>query len=334
VLRAIGQSDPLRAKELLAKYPQYSDREVTEGLANGLSDIDLRAGAETALRICHSGDLEEVGIWARAEPDAALAWAKGIPAAERRVKALESIVKQWADSNPERIGPAIQGLPPSQSRNRLFTEQAARLARTDPEAALAWARSADSVTVQQACLGEVAATLAARDPAKAEEILRSMDWSARFDGGTGVNEQSGLVALTELAGADPQRALALADSLPPDKVAGARRSAFDSWVNHDPRSASEWLAALPPERRDAGCVGSLVNFLSQGPAPDYPAALQWAASLNVEAGRPNFSAQEVIRNWMQSDPAAADKALAIPSLPESVRDFILRRRQPQPSNGN
>ncbi|HEX2750924.1 MAG TPA: hypothetical protein VHM91_23155, partial [Verrucomicrobiales bacterium] len=174
VVASIGQSDPAKARALLGQYPQLLNRESLEGIAEGISRTDLRAGAEASMRgLGEEGAGIPVREWARAEPEQALAWARGISMPTRQLNACRHLIDEWEGSHPELIGPLIQSLPPSSWRESFYENHAAFLARTDPEAAVAWARTAEAPGLRESCLLEAAGVIASRDPAKAEEILRS-----------------------------------------------------------------------------------------------------------------------------------------------------------------
>lgn len=325
VMRAIGQSHPERARGLLAKYPQFSNAESLEGLASGLSRNDPRAGAELALTFSRTKDPDAVETFARREPDAALKWAKEIAEPAARSRALKAIIAQWEQSAPERIGPAIQSLPAGKSKNRFIEEHAARLARTDPDPALTWAQQAELPAVQQAATAAVATALAQSDPARALEALRTLDWKNDGDSVTGANFAS-FPALKALGQTAPKQAMAFAESLSGENRKNARDCVFNGWLKTKPEEASGWLAAQPPEQRQGTQVDMLINHLSNGPEPDFDAAMQWAASTGEQL---NSRLQQVFRQWYQTDPNAAAQALQQPGVPEDVARAILPQLYPK-----
>lgn len=62
VLRAIAQSDPLRARDLIERYPQFGDGNAMAGLAAGLMQVDPAAGATVAADWNHSINHENLVV--------------------------------------------------------------------------------------------------------------------------------------------------------------------------------------------------------------------------------------------------------------------------------
>jgi hypothetical protein len=334
VLRCIAENDPARVQELLKKHPRYSDEVVQLGLAAGLAKTDPQAAAQLSLRSCFSRNVsaivsrrDNITSWAESDPEAALSWAKSVPSPARRVKALTEIIKMWEFSHPERIGPAIESLPPSQSRNRLIIEHAARLALTNPDAALAWARSVESVEIRHASVAEAARVVISRDPAKGEQLLQTIDVSSIIKSLTGTDVSSYNSAMSTMGGKDPLRAMALADSLYPSRASAARTSALSGWLSVDPAAASAWLESQPPEDRDPAAVRTAVEHFASGPAPDHSSAFHWAVAASDPSKHELQRAINVFDDWLEHDPSAAEKALSHPALPEKVRQHIAEKQE-------
>jgi len=147
VVRAIGQSDPLRARELIDLYPHFEQHLAMQGMASGLMDIDPAAGATMAA--VWNDDFDKlVGGWAQRDPDAAMAWLAELPDMTKRSEALSRILGQMAFAHPERVGATIAALPDGATKWRAYANHAKRLAATDPEAARAWVEAAPTPLVR------------------------------------------------------------------------------------------------------------------------------------------------------------------------------------------
>jgi hypothetical protein len=318
VAESIAQSNPGAARALLAKQPELVDEATVSGIASGLARSDFRAAANTIIRADPDGKCGPVTDWAKAEPEEALAWARNLTSPVRRNRALELVIEAWAESCPERIEPAIRSFPPGTWRNGLVSKHAGRLAGADSQAALAWSRAVESPALRQSCTREIVKAVAYREPVLAEQLVREMDWDGGpFHGASGP-------ALTALAEVAPERAMAVADSVPEQWRPGVRSLVFDTWLDNRYEEAASWLEAQPPEKRDAGCVGDLVYFLTEKPDAGFAAAYRWAVTLPPSPEPGDDQRSKVLTRWIKIDPAAAEQALNSPDLPEGVRAYFRR----------
>ncbi len=323
-LRGIAQTDPERARLLFEQYPQFENRSSLEGMVTGLSHHDPRAAAEMALRIDSTESRNHVKGWAKREPEEAFAWALQVESPAQRRKMLEAIISQWEDTNPEQIGTALEAMPAGQAKNRLLVEHASHLALTDTAAGVAYAQQLPLPAVRQAALGSIAKTLAANRPLEALEFLRQQDW--KLVDPDSANNGGIYQALGLLGRSLPEEAMAFAATLGQAAGDSARRNTFSSWTDVDVGKASGWLAAQPAEQRDPGILDILLSHLSQsGPDQDFDAAVRWALTspnLQQSPGR----VQNIFEDWRRTDSAAAERALQLPGVPESVRAHFLQSK--------
>jgi hypothetical protein len=337
VLRAIAQSDPARARELMERYPQFQQSSAMQGLASGLMKTDPAAGATLAAAWGYSVDQDHlISGWARREPEAALAWAQALPDLARRREAMTVLLDQWAVHHPEKVGPAIEALPESRQKWQLFVQHANRLATVDPDAARAWAETAPTPQLRREATVELARGLAAADPTGALEVLRGLDWSnpdwTRIDGpsfgrqrtlrpdGMGISGEDSLPSVVAgITAAAPIEGMTFVASLPASEpVYDLTRRAFQTWIGRDSMAASEWLAGQPAgPTRHAGAE-QLAMYLTQGEEPDFEAAAQWALSVPKEESRGNTT-RRVFQEWHQRDAEAARAFLNGPDCPPEVR---------------
>lgn len=316
VVASIGQSDPAKARALLAQYPNLRNKVALEGITEGMSRTDFKAAAEASMRgLGSEGMGMPVREWARAEPQEALAWARSITVPSRQLSALRRIFYEWESTHPELIGPVIQSLPPSKYRESFYENHAEFLARTDPDAAIAWALTAEAPGLQASSLIEAATAVASRDPARAEEILRRDDCRQALakEGSTRSN------AMEALARADPARAMALTESLPGKPEQGA---VFGIWLSADFDAAARWLDSTAPELQPVECINAVVYRLTNGYRRDYDAALRRALAAPVQESADDDPRFTLLSAWFETDPAAAEKIMARPDIPENVREHV------------
>ncbi len=332
VVRAIAQSDPLRAREILAQHPRFEEQSAMEGLASGMMKVDPTAGATLAAAWNYSIDQENrVSGWARREPEAALAWAQSLPDLTRRAEALRVVLGQWTAVHPEKVGPAIDALPDGRTKWKLYAEHAKRLAATDPEAARAWVDAAATPLLRREATFELARGLTASDPSAALDALRGIDWSLQQEALSrqhiltpngesifGSSSQAGTI-MGEISAVAPAETLAFVASLPAGApVQNLAQYAFGTWVNNDPLAASTWLAEQPAGEIRHVATESLAIHLSGGSAPDFEAAAQWALTLPRDQGI-NNAVNQVFRRWREQDQAGAQAFLDRPDCPPEIR---------------
>lgn len=341
VMRAIAQSDPLRARELFDRYPQFAESTALGGLASGMMKVDPVAGATLAAAWNHVVDHENlVSGWARREPDAALAWAQGLRDRTKRAEAMGVVLDQLAAEHPEKVGRAIEEMPDGHAKWRLYAEHAKRLAATDPEAARAWAEAAPTPLLRREATVELARGLATANPTAALEALRGLDWSAGGDmfarqqilwpNGASYSGRGQLTDVVgEISAVAPAECLEFVTSLPDEApVQQLVYSAFGTWILQDAFAASEWLAGQPDGAIRQTATQNLVQVLSGGDNPDFESAAQWAVTLPRENGV-NGVVSRLFERWRRRDPEAAQAFLDGPDCPPEVRAAHGSPLQPQ-----
>lgn len=337
VLRAIAQSDPERARELIEKHPQFRDGHAMGGLAAGLMRMDPAAGATLVGAWNHSINHENhVSTWASRDPEAALTWAQGLPDQTRRTEALEVLVTQWAATNPEKIAPVIAALPEGRTKWKLYAEHTARLAATDPAAAREWVEAAPTARVRQEALVHLARGLAPTDPTAALATLGTLSWGQRGDSlhaqsiyrpGGSESEGGGPAgqALVRIASVAPESAMTFVTQLPLDApVTDLTPQVFDVWMQKDSIAASEWLAGQTTGEMKNSATMALVRNLIHGAEPDYDAAWRWAMTL-PKAHEQAGLARDVLRRWGMRDAQAARAALDDPAVSAELRAVMTKQ---------
>lgn len=335
VVRAIAQSDPFRAQQILDLHPQFQESTAMEGLASGMMKVDPVAGATLAAAWNYTINSDNlISGWTRREPEAALAWASGLPELSKREEALRLVLDQWGATHPEKVEPAIKALPEGRMKWKFYAEHANRLATTNPEVAHAWVEAAPTPLLRREAAAEHARGLISSDPAAALEVLRGQDWSDAHlslanrrilrPGGQDIFGGNALTdVVTEISGVAPAETLSFVGSLPAASPLKAHltREAFQSWVSHDSMSASQWLANQPAGPARHSAAEQLALHLSRGPSPDFEAAAQWALTLPRNPGISTVVSQ-VFQEWRGRDREAAQAFIDQPECPPEVRAAV------------
>lgn len=107
VLQTIAEADPERAVRLGDTYhTAFQDRSVQVTLAEMEFDGDPRGAVERACSVSGNGaETPLLEKWAKADPDAALAWAKAQANQEVKSATTYFVFRQWADSSRKSCWP-------------------------------------------------------------------------------------------------------------------------------------------------------------------------------------------------------------------------------------
>lgn len=345
VLTAIAETDPARVTGLLEHHPEWRKYDVLGGLARHTARTDLEAGVDLAWRSGAMNDaLPLLEAFAREDPDGALAWALSKTPLDSRANALDRILDQLHLTDPEKVGPAIEALPPSRSRQHAFVEHAARLALDDPEAARAWAMRGATVEERTRALTAAARALTDHDPDAAVALLQSLDSRPSMGSLISVMTPAGekatdypsfeslSQAMTDLAAHRPEAVVGA--SLRLEETPERTRlldSVFSTWAKIDAPAFSEWVVAQPEGAVRTKATTSLVEALTEGADPDFPAAVRWAATLPDEA-----LLKGALMSWQEHDTEAPARALPTLGLPADrvapLLEFLKLPTQRAPSD--
>jgi hypothetical protein len=101
-------------------------------------------------------------------PEAAAAWANGLPAGETRQRALADAVSRWAESDAVAAGNYLKQLGNSPEVDRAKQDYAQRVVRNDPEGALAWTQAIADKDRRTSATQEVLSSWMRRDATAAQ----------------------------------------------------------------------------------------------------------------------------------------------------------------------
>jgi len=115
--------------------------------------------------------------WAKADPDAALQWAREIESAERRVEALLTVLPEWQRQHPEHSIEEIADLGefPDHKLQILITKLVRDRSARDPHAAIDYVTSLDPTKMQQTLMADVMEFWIRKSPEEAKQWLTTQE---------------------------------------------------------------------------------------------------------------------------------------------------------------
>lgn len=183
----------------------------------------------------HSFDASERGrmilAWAKADPKAALEYAKEHFRTGLAGKLLDEVIKSWPEKEPKQRLAVIQEFPAGKARDEALRNLLWHWAGKEPSAALAVAQSIGSSTERSRALNYVLKQLVERDPKAAFEQYLAL----------GLDDPYLLSrAMSKGAEKDPHQAVEWLASLSPGQFARSSPLVVEKWAERDPAAALSW----------------------------------------------------------------------------------------------
>lgn len=235
--------------------------------------------------------------WGEVAPLDALDHSKSLGFASRFVQ--PTIVQSWATQDPvsaaQYYAENVRSF--SQGRRGRGMDAGAGIAKEwakqDPEAALAWARSLNSRSGQQA-EASVFAEMASGDPEEAaRQLAASNDLAGR---GMAVERIA-----AEWGASDFDKARDWANGLPEGERESAMREALEGLASVDYERAAVEVLAMPESDARTSSIATVAEEMSR---QDAARAMQWAAENGGEQAQRD-AMRQVMPNWASQDSAAA-----------------------------
>ena len=321
-LRGLATVNPRKVMDLLERYPNLKDMNVEKAVALGLARLNPRE-AMLYSEGDYMGRGEPLAMWAKKDPDAALAWYLKVGKGRSLTNDFMTLAKTLAQEHPGAIDRLAATLPAGgELRRALMAEHARLLARRDVEAALNLVRTEQDAEAQRELIGHVGAEVTYRDPQAGIALLREAlagSGAGREDGwanGTG----NWFAAFATVV---PQEAMELLDQ-DPNTHSDVRELMARKWREWDEVGFSEWLLDQPPSSQRDSYIGALANSLTNGADRDFESAVDWAAAMHGD-GRRRFQLRSVIRNWLGAYPEEARVYLESGAAPASAREIFEER---------
>ena len=252
--------------------------------------------------------------WAKNDVNAALEWAKTLPAG-KRAGAYNGVIGSLASENPQRASAMALELEPGKDRRNLIGNIAESWGRQSPAEALSWVQSLEEGDERDSALSKTLGGWAQAEPAEAAAYLDQMDEEER---GEHVGAVAGPWARQDPAGA----ATWLVDQPEGDGKNEGMRQVMWMWTATEPEAASTWLAEQPPgPSRDHGVVSLASTTFETDPA----AAVTWASSISDETMREQHVTNGMNR-WTREEPEAASEWMQTSGqdvlTPEEIQSFL------------
>jgi hypothetical protein len=310
-LMRLAEENPRRALDYVAEISAGSYRDVLlMSIARGYARSDPDAALAWA-RGFDSPILDRV-LWVVAERDPARAveMALAMESASERLQAMQALLYN-GQVDPRAFADRVLALPDSGLRDQAVQMLAGVWISRDADAAFDWLVG-NAVRIGVGSFTELAQQLGYHDPIAAARVANRIPSNARGAWIQGVASSYGR--------ADPQGALAWIEQFegtPGYDVAVSEL--VQTAAAHDPQAAARLLASVSdPSRGYRGAAGSVAYYLArQNPA----AAAQWALDLDDAQAR-EVAIGAVARQWAEANaPAARNWAMSLPQ--GEVRDAAL-----------
>lgn len=232
--------------------------------------------------------------WTRTDPEAAIAWAQanGVPP---------------ADANNQR-GPSQGG--PGQDGNWALASVVAQLARTDINRALQVAGNEELSRSRGRMMGTLITELIGqRDESAARDAILALPAGSFRDGMTA--QLAG-----RLADQDGPRTMEWVKALAPgDGKTRALAETVDEWSKKDPAAVGKFLTSYP---LGAESDPMREEFAKSIVKADPSGAAAWALSITTPEIR-DRTTQNIVRDWMRRDQAAAQTWVASAQISDEVK---------------
>lgn len=319
-LQALMKSDP---ETTLGLLKEWNIRHFYPDL-NGLSEWAEKNPVRAAEVVKNCGSdvgamkaLETVGkAWAKSDPQAALAFAGGLPPMQRASFA-GGAMKQWATKDPKAAAAYVAELPDASLRASLALPLVESWTVKAPQQALDWAQDTLRGEARANALGHIVGALAQQDVARAADLVAEMD-----SGGSKNKAIGSLVEKWfEKNGATPVAEWLLKLPEPDARDAGFEKLGFQ-WIWNGGREGAAKAAELATGPQRDLVPASFVMILAANEARNNPeAAMKWTSQLPPD--RIPMVRDRVLAEWMQARPEAAAQWVLAQPAGNDRRDLVI-----------
>ncbi|MDF3056218.1 MAG: hypothetical protein K0R17_433 [Rariglobus sp.] len=247
-------------------------------------------------------------LWSGADVNKAVEWMKSLPEGATKTRALEQMAYQWAERDPHSASAYVS----AQNNPALVAMVAGKWAEADPVAASAWARTLAQGEALNQALSSLVSTWAQKDPRAAAGFLSGLPEGTAREGAV-------LTLVSAWGHTAPAEVAAWVARCPGVSRAPALDRLMGLWTGSDITAASAWAELLPAGGvRDA----ALLSF-SRAAQTTSPALAFQSAGKILDGSTRDGQLRSVAVEWIQSDPAAAEMAIAGSTLSGIVRIQLL-----------
>jgi hypothetical protein len=253
--------------------------------------------------------LELLGRWAQSDARGAMSYARALPNAVERDKAVTIVLQEWVAADAQAAVTWLNSLTPGKEKRQWLEACFGAMGLSDPANALALVDSlAAGPLAKRRLQAVVLGSWAERDAPAAAAALSKL--------GSQPPTVYGDIA-SKWATADPTSAIAWATALASPQPRGAATSkALEAWTDVDPQAATSYMVAQPDNHVNAITLGLV---LSQWAAQDPSAAMNWVTNLPDASARDRLLAGAVL-GCLKTDPLRA--APCFQKLPANVQQQV------------
>jgi RNA polymerase sigma factor (sigma-70 family) len=299
IVSVIAQISPERAASYLDHLNSPKLRWLIPSIVQNWAASDLRAAAEWTRSLWAKSDLAAdakngpLGLatynllqeWCKKEPGLAAEFAIVLPDEAARKNGIQAVLASWSGRSWQAAQNWADHLPAGSEREAALKGLCQGLAKSDPAQAANFVASLPPGDTQSQAAIELASTWTRKNPQAAAQ------WVASFP-----------------EGETRQRAAA---------------GVMESWVHSgaDAEVAANWLKQLPdgPTRDQAA-----QSFVGWAAFVQPELAASWVSAFKGESER-NQQIENIARKWLERDPEAARKWLQTTSLPEEMKNQLIRK---------
>lgn len=271
-----------------------------------------------SLRETERARIDILGVWARNDPVAALAWAStGLANEPLRSKnnQLLAIYRGYAENNPQAAFTAALALPTESSAEKRLQSNALEeiISQQIDNGGLQEAKLQiellEEGTIKSNLLSELVDSWASYDPLGAAAYVESL--------GDAVPSSVKTRLLGEWAENDPAAAAAWLSSREIDNQTLARASTaiIREWTRYDMAASAEWLNAQPSS---PALDRAVMSYTYRAAQEDPANAMTWAESIDSGWMRTRMM-QHVAGHWKNDDPEAFQKYIDSSNLNEAQK---------------
>ena len=316
VLRAIGQTDPEYAMTLLEQYPNHDAHDSSQGIADGLKDIDPALAVEFSAKQAYF-DSDHFRWWVAKDPKAAFAW--GLKNKALASSALSSLVPMLLEQDPEYFAQEIQDIPTGKLKLDMLKAQAKHLAQSDPQKALAFADRQEGRS-RVSLMHSVGDALVRDRPGKAHELFETFLKEELAPSARSLTYQDWVKRLIEQ---DPRAVLATAQELASaDQESGEsiEGEVVRQWMKIDDEASREWIKEQDPGPQRDRYLGSYIQTNQYRSNADYEELINLSVEISDEEQR-GQSSSRIIKRWYGVDPDGLKNFMESPQASPADMEF-------------
>jgi hypothetical protein len=253
-----------------------------------------------------------VGSWTQSDFPAATNAVFALPDDGQKQSALLALTEPWAQQNPRGLAAAALALPAGEVQTQWLTAAYRQLGAADFAAVAEELRPLSDAALRTNLLEQMAQNFELPELDTLAQAIAALP--------AGDDQQAALRGLiAKWQAVEPESALNWLRAFPETNAQPALvEQVLETWAQGEPAAAARWLASLPPETVNEALSAAFLD----GAVAKYPEfAAQWTQSVADENRRRKFQ-EQVTRQWLKTDPAAATNWLNTLDLPEATKQTL------------